>query len=547
MPSRLALGLTPLLFRLLPSNIGAQFRSLTMLRRAMPFLFCMLLAAGAHAQTVSTAVCPDSSKLICTLPEVFGPNGLQQGIGPLKAGAGTGHQGGHFESSFLSSFGALNASVGTQLTLLPLGSPGSGLVYVYDSALKTFTASTEDLGPILTERANTTGRHKFRFGFAYQRFSFSTIDGANLHGLPASFIHIDDAGTSTMEDSTNGVMLPAGTDCTISPDPANPMQSNKGLCGFVRDRIDTVTNMNLRLNQYTLSVTFGLTSRIDLSVVVPIEDIRNDVTSTATIINNSNTSDHQFDPAKVACTATPCLQGTFSRSGSATGVGDVVLRAKGVVWSGERAAVAVGADLRLPSGDALNYLGSGAIGVRPFVVYSYAARISPHVNVGFEENGNSVLAGTIVPPQPVGLPSQITTASTLTEGHLPNQLLYSGGVDAIILKRRLSGTFDLIGQRVLNAGRATVANQSFLGPCGPAGLAPQDSSNSNGYCNSPGPNTSLPTLTETKGSFDILNASLGAKLRLSNKFVVFGNALIKLNNGGLRATVVPLVGASFSF
>ena len=55
MPSRLALGLTPLLFRLLPSNIQAQSRRLTMLRRAMPFLFYMLLAAGAHAQTVSTA------------------------------------------------------------------------------------------------------------------------------------------------------------------------------------------------------------------------------------------------------------------------------------------------------------------------------------------------------------------------------------------------------------------------------------------------------------------------------------------------------------
>jgi hypothetical protein len=54
-------------------------------------------------------------------------------------------------------------------------------------------------------------------------------------------------------------------------------------------------------------------------------------------------------------------------------------------------------------------------------------------------------------------------------------------------------------------------------------------------------------LINTTGSFNILNASLGAKVRISDKFIVFGNALIKLDNGGLRARVVPLVGGSFSF
>jgi Putative MetA-pathway of phenol degradation len=507
-------------------------------------LFCYAMAgATIHAQTVSTDVCPNTGKLICTLPEVFGPAGLQQAIGPLQGGGmppggtGTGHKGGHFEAEFINTLAPLNAAVGSELTLLPLGSPGSGLVYVYDPTLKTFTASTVDLGPILTERANTTGRHKVRVGFSYQRFSFSSLDGTNVHSLPASFTHIDDANPSEMTGNQVPVQPPGGpiVNCSITtPSPAG--SSSTGLCGFVRDRIDTVTNLNLRLNQYTASATFGLTNRIDVSLAIPIINVGTDLSSVATIINNSNTDDHVFksDPS---CPTTPCRQRTFTNSSSATGIGDIVLRAKGVVWSGERAAVAVGADLRFPTGDELNFLGSGTYGFTPFAVFSYTGRVSPHVNVGYQVNGNSVLAGDIIAPTS-------TTPSSLTKGHLPNQFLYSGGADVVIIKTRLAGTFDLIGQRVFNARRETAVTQSFLGACGTPNTAmPGDA----GYCTSPAANVSQPTLTPTKGSFNIINASLGAKVRVSDKLVIFGNALIKLDNGGLRAKVVPLVGASFSF
>jgi len=504
----------------------------------------------ACAQTsTDIPVCPSFGKLICTLPEVYGINGLQQKIGPLQGGGmppggtGTGHLGGHFETDFINSLAPLNAAVGSQLTLLPLGSPGSGLVYVYDPALKTFTASTVDLGPILTERANTTGRHKVRVGFSYQRFSFGTLDGTSIHSLPATFTHVDDANPN--EKTGNGVPVqpsnPPFVNCSIA-DPPPPGNSNSGLCGFVRDRIDTMTNINLRLNQYTVSATFGLTNRIDVSLAIPIINVGMDVTSRAAIINNSDTNDHVFtsDPS---CSDTPCRHRTFSTVSSASGIGDIVLRAKGVVWGGERAAIAVGADLRLPTGDEQNFLGSGTFGFTPFAVFSYAARVSPHVNVGYQVNGNSYLAGTISPPDSTTTP---TTPSRLTKGHLPNQFLYSGGVDVVLVKKRLAGTFDLIGQRVFNTTRAIVTTKPFRGPCGPLGPPVPQPGDAN-YCTSPAPDVSLATLTTPAGSFNITNASLGAKVRITDKFVIFGNALIKLDDGGLRAKVVPLVGASFGF
>jgi hypothetical protein len=525
--------------------------------RSLLILVCYALFEMCAYAQFSSDTCPYTGKVICALPETYGRAGLVQGDGPLKPGQNNKHLGGHFESSFISSLGPLNAAVGSQLTLLPLGSPGSGLVYVYDPALKTFTASTEDLGPILTERANTTGRHKVRVGITYQRFSFGTLDGASLHSLPASFTHIMDPGSMGMSDWTcavscdgtinknQSVPVPPITNCTAMP--MTTTDSNTDLCGFVRDRIDTVTKIDLRLNQVTASATLGLTNRIDVSLAIPIINVGMDVVSTARIINNSNTSDHLFKMARCSPNTAPCSDAVFRNSSSASGIGDIVLRAKGVVWSGERAAVAVGADLRFPTGDELNFLGSGTFGFTPFAVFSYAARVSPHVNVGYEVNGNSVLAGTISQPTCVGNPPVCSAPSTISDGHLPNQFLYSGGADVILVRKRLAGTFDLIGQRVLNARRSTIKTQMFLGPCGPANMAPGQT----GYCSpsstSTAPDVPNQALTETKGSFNITSASLGAKVRITDKFVIFGNALIKLDDGGLRAKVVPLVGASFGF
>jgi hypothetical protein len=515
-----------------------------MLSRAL-LIICWCIAFPGmitHAQTVSPNVCPFSGKLICAVPDVYGTGGLQQGFGSLKPIDA--HQGGHFEQSFLSSLTPLNAALGSQLTLLPLGSPGAGLVYSYDPTLKTFTLSTEDLGPILTERANLIGRHKFRAGFSYQRFSFSTLDGADLNSLPAVFTHIDDPNDHTGNDVS-------ADNCAVNPKPG---QSNTGACGFVRDIISTKTNISLRLNQYTAYATFGLTRRIDVSLAIPIIDVRMDLTSDATIVDNSHSADHQFKSSDPSCplapgsalpATSPCARKSFPSSNSAAGIGDIVLRAKGTLWEGERAAVAVGADLRLPTGDELNFLGSGTTGLTPFAVFSYAARVSPHVNVGFEVNGSSTLAGNIVPPVLTVTSGGIvaTTPSKLTKGHLPNQFIYAGGADVVFIKKRLAGTFDLIGQRVLNARRSTIVSQSFLGACGPAGLAPGDA----GYCAAPASPTQLSTLAETRGSFNITSASLGAKVRLIDRLLIFGNVLIKLDDGGLRARAVPLVGASFSF
>jgi hypothetical protein len=492
------------------------------------FLFTLFLSLFVSAMASAQGICPAdrlSEKLVCVLPQVFGPGGLQQRIGALQGVPF--HRGGHFEDSFVSNLTPLNTAVGSELTLLPVVSPGAGIVYTFDRSLGVYTASTEDFGPILSERAETIGRHKWNLGFSFQRFDFSTLDGADLKNLPAVFTHVDDP------QDTTGNFVPV-KNCTINP--KGPGDSNTGPCGFVRDVISTRTRISLRLNQFAAYATYGLTRRFDVSLVVPIVNVRMNVTSDATIVDNSQSGDHQFrKPLEAKCPSPPgqpllpeCANESFFNTRNATGIGDVVLRGKYAVWRGERAGLAVGADLRLPSGDEQNFLGAGTVGFKPFAVLSYRARLSPHVNVGYEVNGDSTLAGDI---------AQGTSA------HLPNQFIYSAGADFVIVNRRLASTFDLIGQRVLDARRVSVNSMPFLGACGPKGLSPGDP----GYCTTPDPPVQRPTLIQSSSSFNATSAAIGVKFRPAGRLLVVGHVLVKLDDGGLRSRVVPLMGVSYTF
>src|SRR5712692_8728295 len=80
----------------------------------------ILLPASATAQGVCPLNGTSSNKLVCVIPQTFGPFGLGSGTGaPLIA---NGHQA-HFEGDFLSSFGPINEAVGIQVSQLPIASP----------------------------------------------------------------------------------------------------------------------------------------------------------------------------------------------------------------------------------------------------------------------------------------------------------------------------------------------------------------------------------------------------------------------------------------
>src|SRR5271165_1653575 len=122
-------------------------RDMYMIKHALLFLlFCGFLSRAALAQQSCDPKSSAYNKLACQIPVIT-----------TAAQGTTGNPAGAFGSSFA-----------TQLGQLPLLSSGSGVVV-------TFTATglpvvTDFLGPILTDRATTIGKHKLLLAFAYQKF-----------------------------------------------------------------------------------------------------------------------------------------------------------------------------------------------------------------------------------------------------------------------------------------------------------------------------------------------------------------------------------------
>lgn len=431
----------------------------------------------------------------CVLPNLFGPTGLTLFASPVFP-----HYA-HFLSSAQTTLNvSLSSAIATQLALLPLISPASGFTYRYDGAAGVFVPTTSSFGPIYTERADTIGRHKFSFGAAYQRFRFQTIDGIDLNDIPAVFSHVPLAGGFTFES----------------------------------DVISTSNNIDLKMDQTMIYGTFGLTDRIDLSVAVPIVSVGMTANSSATIIRVSGDpvpingvlrpNPHSFTASHDSLTA------NYSSSGSATGIGDVTVRGKVNIIRKENWRAAFLVDVRTPTGDAMQWLGSGAVGVKPFIAISGGKRISPHLNVGYQWNGSSILGGNI-------------TGATITEDEaanktfitngpsqkydLPDVVLYAVGVDAG-LASRLTVSVDYLGQTLIGAPR--VFNSKFYTADIPGGTG----------------TLALPNISGGSDDIGLNSLSVGAKVRLWGNLLLTGNVLIRLDNRGLRQDVIPLVALSYT-
>ena len=437
----------------------------------------------------------------CVLPNLFGPTGLT--VFPSAAFPHYAHFIGAAQTTLNQT---LSSAIATQLAILPIISPSSGFTYKYDSESGAFVRTTTSLGPIYAERAETIGRGKLSFGMSYQRFRFSNIDGINLHKVPTVFSHIENTG------------------------PGNTPVS------YEADVIQTSNNINLNMDSTMLYGTVGVTDRIDVSVSIPIVSVRMGVTSDAAIIRVSGptftlpggptfANPHQF-------TADPnSLTNSYASNGSASGIGDVSFRTKIAVWRGIKESVSVGLDVRTPTGNARELLGSGAVGIKPFIVVSAVGRhFSPHVNLGYQWNGSSILAGdvtgSIVSENSAGI--EVIQHGPAIKASLPSQIFYTLGADFGVT-RKLSFACDYLGQTLINAPRVfrdIYPTQNIPGGTG---------------------TLLLPTISGGKDVAVLSSGAVGLKYNLFGNLLLTGNVLFRLDNKGLRQDVTPLVALSYAF
>jgi hypothetical protein len=367
---------------------------------------------------------------------------------------------------------AINTGIATQLSQLPLASASAGTIEVYKAGVpETFT----NLGPILVDRAQVIGKGKIFLGVTASQFVFTDIDGIALSNLPFSY-----------------------SQTAYYPGTSNPLSTT-----YTTEN----TNLSFRMDQLVSVGTVGLSNRVDLSVIVPVQRV--------SLGASANDSQSYVQNAGSTVAYGPINNTIPHTAGTASGIGDITFNGKGELWAGERAAFSGGLTVRTPTGDALNFLGSGSWGFDLYTVYSYLAKISPHAKIGYRWNTTTELYN---PTDKFG-----------NNQSLPGGLEYDFGADATV-SRAFTVAVDALGDQYLNAPiyvRTTIPLTVTTGSS-----------------NTP---LSLPSSLVENSSYTISNLSTGVKWSPGKQIVISANLLTQLINAGLRSRPTPLLGISCKF
>jgi hypothetical protein len=434
---------------------------------AMVLLSAMSSSAAAQEPYNLTAPVRNLSTLFTDL---YGPNGLI--VDSEATLPGEQPHSAHFNSDFQSNFSQFGTALVGQLVTVPLPSPASGFTYQFDPSVGVFHRTTQSFGPILAERAETVGARRVSFGFASQRFAFDTVEGIDLLKVPAVFTH-----------------------------------DNAQLRGGREDVVTTLNSIEATVSQFTMFVTVGVTDRFDVSMAAPIVVTSLKVVSDATIqrLGTTNPLTHFFRQSN----GDVGNRRIFTAVGSASGLGDLTVRLKSTVHERNSTGLAVGLDIRLPTGDETNLLGTGAAGLQPFAIASVTyQKISTHANAGYQWNGSSILAGN---------------PATGTSADFPDQVTYAAGAD-VSANARLTLAFDVLGRYAIRPER--LSQNEFHALDG---------------------KSLYPNIVFSRQSFNALSGSVGVKVNLLDRLLVDANLLFALDDHGVRDKVTPLVGFEYSF
>jgi len=425
-------------------------------------LYLLLLAALSSTAALGQINCtsgPAQNKLVCQFP--FSTGALTN-----DTALGTGQAGTQAFQTATAVATSLNIAMASQVSQLPVASASAGTVVVYKGGVpETFN----NLGPILTDRGQTIGKGKVFIGVSASQYVFNNIDKNPLSSLPFAFSRAAYTSGGSLQSTTY-----------------------------------TTENLRLafKLNQYVGIATVGLSNKVDVSAIIPFERVSLGATtgqSTNYVVNSSNALVLQY------------TQPSIYSYGTADGIGDATFNVKTMISAGERSSFAAEMNVRTPTGDDLNFLGSGAWGFNPYLIYSYLAKFSPHAKIGYQWNTKTELNN------PKG-----TSGGNQS---LPGGVVYDIGGDYAMMKR-MTVAADLLGSQFLNTPAIATSSVSVTGL--PSG-------------------TSLVTSTPVSSSYSVNSLSAGVKLSPVGNLVLAGNVLIQLNNSGLHTRPTPLVGISYKF
>lgn len=411
--------------------------------------------------------------------------------------------GGDVENPAVEIVASFNQLLTTQLASLPLGSSAGGFTYAFDPNLGTLVRASRSFGPAFAERALTIGKGRFSAGFNYQHARYDSFEGQDLRDGSIKFYlrHREccTVGGPAVPPFFGVIETPNGT--RLSP-------------FFEGDVIEAALSLRVATDTFAFFGNYGLTDRWDAAVAVPFVRVDMEATVLATIqrlATGGNPFIHSFESGNPNA-VTRSLQ----RAGSATGLGDIVLRTKYRLLSGSRGALALALDARLPTGNEDDLLG-GSSQAKVFVVTSTGSdRLAHHVNIGYTFAGGDLGSG----------------APGLSRSRgLPDEFNYAGGIE-FAATPQLTIIGDVIGRTLIDAGRLSIEAKRFE------------------FMTQTATEPSVATFDEfaaRPGNLNVLLGTVGAKFNPFGDLLVSGSILFPLSDTGLRSRLTTVIGFDYAF
>jgi Putative MetA-pathway of phenol degradation len=296
-----------------------------------------VLATAALAGTVAQPQPAQAGKLNTFVTDLFGGQGIVindpgEGLEVLAITSGS-----------LQAFGGINSNVATNLGGSALSSSVAASLFDISQGMPVTT--TESLGPLVGERAETLGQGRFDLGVSVGHTTFTRLNNVPINNLTAA------------------AQSPG---CIVS-----------GTLGC--DDVVNV-NVNLKIERSTLAFTgaYGITPKWDVGIIVPIVHMVAKSSATATLTDLGADGDTFLNGSLVQ---------RSSAGGEATGIGDVILRTKYNFLRDMPSLpdFAVYGEIKAPTGSQSDLIGSGNTDVLAEVVLSkQLGAIAPHLNLGYQ-------------------------------------------------------------------------------------------------------------------------------------------------------------------
>jgi hypothetical protein len=386
-----------------------------------------------------------------------------------------------------AALGNVAEEVASQFQRVPVGSTVAAFTFEFDTNLNVFTRSTEGLGPLASERAQTTGKGKLNVAFSYSYVDFKVFEGDDLDDIGVSFsgtapfTALGESGDASYNYASGGGFASIQADVPFGPGRSinfTPEQVGSNIFNVpglivgshtanfdsgrvVSAAVDTTLDASMTAHTFAFFANYGITDRIDAGIVVPLLQID---------LEGRVRNEGLVDPSGL-----PIGGSTTRKQDDKFGLGDITARLKANLWESDYVDLGARGDVILPTGDDENFMGYGDIAFAAMGIASKNFKwVAPHVNAGFLLRVNDV------------------------HGHA---FRWAVGAD-IQPETRVTFSGDFVGEAKLD----------------PDGVGDE-----------------------------IYGASAGIKFNVWRRLVLAGNALVRLNSQGLRADVIPSGTIEYTF